>query len=228
MERADRVGVRNANTVALVQSDGNIVALVQRNGNMVASVQNMECRYNKMIEDYRTYVHTPPHLYRSGAKYFITASIFRKMMLLDDKAKERLFLSLLKACENHFWKLEDWVILDNHYHIMLNAPEGEINLSRFVAEYHKFVALFIKKNNPKTIHLSKIFNNYWDTCISYEKSYYARLNYIFYNPVKHGYVDNAEDYRWGSFYIRYRENRAYIEKLQKEYPFEEVKVEDDY
>jgi len=181
-----------------------------------------------MIENYKTYVHTPPHLYRSGAKYFITASTVKKMRLFDDKVKEKLLLSLITACKHYRWELEDWVILDNHYHIMLNAPEGEINLSKFVAEYHKFVALFIKKNNSETIHLLKIFNNYWDTCITYETSYYARLNYIFYNPVKHGYVQNAEDYKWGSFYIRYREERDYIEKLQKEFPFEKVNVEDDY
>jgi putative transposase len=182
----------------------------------------------KMIEEYKTYVHTPPHLYRPGAKYFITALTYRKIRLFDDKAKEKLFLSLLKACENYGWKLEDWVILENHYHIMLNAPKDKMNLPRFVSEYHKFTALFIKKNNPETIHLPKIFSNYWDTCISYERSYYARLNYIFYNPVKHGYVQNAEDYKWGSFYIRYREDGAYMERLWKEFPFDGVNIKDDY
>src|SRR3989338_3170324 len=153
------------------------------------------------MEEYKTYLHTPPHLYRPGAKYFITASTVKKLRLLDDNAKERLLISLLKSCNNHGWKLEDWVILDNHYHIMLNAPEDEVSLSRFVAEYHKFTAMFIKKNNPEAAHLAKIFNNYWDTCISYERSYYARLNYIYCNPVKHGYLQRAEDYTWGIFYV---------------------------
>src|SRR3989337_317891 len=181
-----------------------------------------------MIEIYKTDAHTPPHLYRAGAKYFITAATFRKMRLFDDKAKERLFASLLKSCEKHGWKLEDWVILDNHYHIMLTAPEDKINLSKFVAEYHRFTALFIKKNKPEAASLPRIFNNYWDTCISYERSYYARLNYIYYNPVKHGYTQKAEDYEWGSFYIRCRDNRAYIERLQIEFPFDEVDIGDNY
>ena len=176
---------------------------------------------------YKTYAHAPPHLYRPGAKYFITASTFRKIKLFDGKAKEKLLSSLLRSCNNHGWKLEDWVILDNHYHLMLNAPENKMNLSRFVSEYHKFTAMFIKKNNPKAIGLPKIFSNYWDTCVNYERSYYARLNYIYYNPVKHGYVEKAKDYKWGSFYFRYREEKGYIEELREKFPFDEVNIKDD-
>jgi hypothetical protein len=52
------------------------------------------------MEEYRTYAHTPPHLYRAGAKYFITASTFENKRLFDDAVKEKLFFSLLKSCMN--------------------------------------------------------------------------------------------------------------------------------
>jgi len=97
------------------------------------------------MEEYRTYAHTPPHLYRAGAEYFITASTFESKRLFDDDVKEKLFSSLLKSCVNHGWSLEDWVILDNHYHIMVHAPEVSANPAKFVAEYHRFTALFIRK-----------------------------------------------------------------------------------
>ena len=181
-----------------------------------------------MTEKYKTYVHTPPHLYRPGAKYFITASTFARARILDDKVKEKLLQSLMEACRNYTWELEDWVILDNHYHIMVTSSEDRTNLSAFVNEYHKFTALFIKKNAITTTSLPKIFNNYWDTCITFEKSYYARLNYLYHNPVKHGYVKNAEDYIWGSYYHRYRRTKEYVEKLNIDYPFDRVEVEDDY
>jgi putative transposase len=180
------------------------------------------------MEEYRTYAHTPPHLYRPGEKYFITASTYGKKRILDDTAKERLLFSLIKSCVKHGWKLEDWVILDNHYHIMVESPEKTASLSRFVAEYHKFTALFIKKNSVSSVLLPKIFNNYWDTCITYANSYYARLNYIYYNPVKHGYVEKARDYKWGSFHIRHHQERAYVEKLLEEFPCDVVNIQDDY
>lgn len=181
-----------------------------------------------LTEEYKTYVHAPPHLYRSGAKYFITASTFGRARILDDKSKEKLLLSLMKACSNHSWDLEDWVILDNHYHIMAASSEERTNLSAFVNEYHKFTALFVKKHVPAATSLPKIFNNYWDTCITFDKSYYARLNYLYHNPVKHGYVKNAEDYVWGSYYQRFRRAKAYVEKLKKDFPFDRVEVADNY
>jgi len=180
------------------------------------------------MEEYKTYAHTPPHLYRAGAKYFITASIHEKKKILADSAKEKLLFSLSTSCEKYGWQLEDWVILDNHYHIMVNAPEKSANLSKFIAEYHKFTALFIKKNLPEAATWPKVFNNYWDACITYEKSYYARLNYLYNNPVKHRYVQSAQEYRWGSFYLRYNHEKAYVEKLIQEFPCDMLKIEDDY
>jgi len=180
------------------------------------------------MEEYRTYAHTPPHLCRAGAEYFITASTFESKRLFDDDVKEKLFSSLLKSCVNHGWSLEDWVILDNHYHIMVHAPEVSANPAKFVAEYHRFTALFIRKKNPEFGTLHKIFNNYWDTCITFEKSYYSRLNYIYNNPVKHGYVKNAQEYQWGSFRSRYTHDRPHVEKMLENFPYDSVNVYDDF
>ena len=179
------------------------------------------------MEKYKEYAHTPPHLHKDSAKYFITAALFQKMKILDDDCKDKLLSSIMLACWNHNWSLEDWVILDNHYHIMVNSPKNESNISKFVSEYHKFTALYVKKS-AKYQDLPKIFDNYWDTCITYERSYYARLNYIYFNPVKHGYADNAEDYRWGSFFHRYKKENKYLEKMKETYPFEGINVKDDY
>jgi hypothetical protein len=34
----------------------------------------------------------------------------------------------------------------------------------------------------------KVWHNFWDTKLTYEKSYLARLNYVHQNPVRHGLV----------------------------------------
>jgi len=49
----------------------------------------------------------------------------------------------------------------------------------------------------------KVWYNYWDECIRDERDYYNRLNYIHVNPVKHGYVEDPEDYEFSSY-------RAYL------------------
>jgi putative transposase len=180
------------------------------------------------MDDYRTYAHTPPHLYRPGSKYFITASAYQRRRLFDEEAKKHLCRSLFKACECRGWKVDDWVILDNHYHVMLSSPDGNCEFSTLIAECHKFTALFIKKHDPNTQEFKHIFSNYWDTCITHERSYFARLNYIYQNPAKHGYVQDAKDYQWGSYADRVRMQREYIERLISDFPCDRVHVEDEY
>jgi putative transposase len=41
-----------------------------------------------------------------------------------------------------------------------------------------------------------VWFNFWDTKLTYERSYLARLNYVHQNPVKHGLVVKANQYRW--------------------------------
>jgi putative transposase len=44
----------------------------------------------------------------------------------------------------------------------------------------------------------QVWHNYWETRLTYQKSYLARLNYVHQNPVKHGLVAVANQYPWCS------------------------------
>ncbi|HMA62051.1 MAG TPA: transposase [bacterium] len=214
-----------------------------------------------MPEIYKTYKHNPPHLFRSNAKYFITGSTYKKVKyLVSEEAKERLLKSIFIGFTDYDWVIEDWVILDNHYHLMVNAPENVETLSRIIQDIHKFTAIWINKNidigynmeyidrvdvksncskkakNKSTntvgaLHSyknSKIFHNYWDTCISYERSYFARLHYIWYNPVKHGYVRDPKNWKFGSYSFRFKKDKSEIDEIVDNYPCDKVKVYDDF
>ena len=172
-----------------------------------------------MEEVYKKYQHNPPHLFRPGAKYIITGATYEKRhWLKSDEAKERLLKSIYIGFNQYRWMLEDWVILDNHYHLMGDAPEDAKTLSLLINDIHKFIALWIKKNVTEAENAEIIMYNYWDTCITFEKSYFARLNYIWYNPVKHGYVEDAKDWRFGSYFKRIKAEQKEIDALRKNYP----------
>lgn len=181
------------------------------------------------MEEYKKYLHNPPHLYRSQSKYFITGATYKKKhFLVSDKTKDRVFYSLYKGFNESGWEIEDWVILHNHYHLMVNAPENAESLSAIIRDIHKFTAMWIKKNMHESKNDEKIWWNYWDTCITYERSYFSRLNYLWNNPVKHGLVKKAEDWKYGSYYYRYQKEKEYLQNLRKNYPFDKVKVKDDF
>ncbi len=128
---------------------------------------------------YKEYKHNPPHLFIPNCKYFITGATYqRKPYLINDESKFALLSSIKKSFTDYKWQLEDWVILNNHYHIMVNSPEDPCSLSIIMKEIHRFNAMWIKKNIPQAKSEKIIWYNYWDSCITFETSYFARLNYL--------------------------------------------------
>lgn len=172
--------------------------------------------------------HNPPHLFIKNAKYFITASTLGRHSYLElDEAKRAVFKYLTKSLEQYNWELEDWVILNNHIHMMVNAPENAETLSDVMNNFHKFTANWLSRNGIKKKE-EKYFHNYWDTCISYENSYFARLNYIWMNPVKHGYVDLPENWKFGSYYYRFLNDKETAKEHLEKYPINKLKIRDNF
>ena len=74
----------------------------------------------------------------------------------------------------------------------------------------------------------KIRHNFWETRLTYEKSYLARLNYVHQNPVKHKLVLIANQYPWCS--AGWFERTARPAQVKTIYGFktDKQKVLDDY
>ena len=171
------------------------------------------------------YEHNPPHLYCEGGKYFITGATYKhNRYFADDQAKENLLYSIRRGFLDKGWALEDWVILNNHYHIMVDSKENNESLKTIMNSIHRFTATWLNKRDKKLGR--KVWYNYWDSLITYERSYYARLNYLWYNPVKHGYCKYGEDYEFGSYRERYLADKTYMQDLKAGFPWDELDVFD--
>ena len=73
-----------------------------------------------------------------------------------------------------------------------------------------------------------MWHNYWETKLTYENSYLARLCYVHKNAVKHGLVINASDYPWCS--ARWFERTARAAQINTIYGFktDKLRILDDY
>jgi len=134
----------------------------------------------------------------------------------------------VKACQQYNWQILAWVILDNHYHIMLEAPEEAGTLVNLIRDLHRIKGLWIKRKISIAKEVKKVWYNYWDTCITYERSFLARFNYVHHNLVKHGYVKDASQYPFGSYYMLFRQQKDVWLRNEIQYPWDEVKVYDDF
>lgn len=134
--------------------------------------------------------HYPPHIYLDHRIYFITARTVNQEPLFNTGEKKEFLSSVIKEASEKF-KIEfyAWVILDNHYHLLIRISAGEM-LPNFLKIINGKSAFLL--NKLEKIQRRKVWFNYWDRCIRNEKDFWKHFNYIHHNPVKHGYVKSQD------------------------------------
>ena len=137
--------------------------------------------------------HKPPHLFAPGATFMVTAGTWQKKHFFRTNALlERLQNTLFSTLGAQGWALQAWAIFPNHYHFIAQAPSVECPLKQTIQSLHSYTARELNRVNQTPGR--RIWFQYWDTCITFERSYFARLNYVNQNPVKHGIVADAREY----------------------------------
>ena len=72
-----------------------------------------------------------------------------------------------------------------------------------------------------------VWFQYWDSRITYERSYLARLNYVHSNAVKHGLVRKAEEYEWCAGWFQRKAERPFYETVMR-MRSEGISIKDDF
>jgi putative transposase len=132
--------------------------------------------------------------------YLVTAGTYLKKHHFRTPAfLDWLQDELLSVAHEFGWELETWAVFSNHYHFVGHSPSScdvATSLSNMLAALHRRTSGPI--NQVENRSAQKVWYNFWDTKLTYHKSYLARLNYVHQNPVKHGLVPVANQYPWCS------------------------------
>ena len=180
-----------------------------------------------MPDEYKTYRHAPPHLASPGATYMITAATLGKKKLFSTDALLVLLENALTSTfDRRGWHRLAHVVLPNHYHVLAGAPDASAPIAATVADVHRFSARAL--NRLRTTPGRKVWWNYWDTCITAERSMMARLNYIHQNPVRHGYVLSADNWTFSSYRTFHENDPGAAELIESRFPYDKIKVRDDF
>ena len=98
--------------------------------------------------------------------------------------------SLKEALEIHKVEVIAFVLMGNHYHMLLLTPES--NLDNFMYEFNKRLALKIQS---RTGQINKIFGGRYKWCLIQSQHYLINCyKYVYQNPVRAGVVQFCEDY----------------------------------
>ncbi len=171
--------------------------------------------------------HAPCHRISGTGTYIVTGSTLHKEHLF--RHPERLDLlqaALLSVAEDFGWQLEAWAVFSNHYHFVAHSQPDSRELKDLLSVFHTRTASTINRIDQQAGR--NVWFNYWDTKLTFERSYLARLNYVHQNPVRHGLVSVANEYPWCS--ASWFERTARRSQVQTIYSFkiDRVNVRDDF
>ena len=100
------------------------------------------------------------------------------------------------------------------------------DLSKIIGKAHMLSANFIRSEMNAE---KPIWWNYWDYCPRDEQDYFIRLNYLFNNPIKHGYVTDLKYYTYSSFHqVLKKHGRDYLAQQFKKYAeYKQLRLDED-
>ena len=172
--------------------------------------------------------HAPPHWLTNSGYYFVTASTYHRENLFDSPEKlNAVTKMLIESAEKFGWSLRAWAVFSNHYHFLAQSPEGSgKSLRVWLSEFHRSSAILI--NQIDKTEGRRIWMNFRESLITHQTSFLSRLKYVNENPVRHGLVDVATEYRWCS--------AAWFEKCAPEsfrksvwrFKTDRMNIEDDF
>jgi len=118
--------------------------------------------------------------------------------------------------KSHPYKMDAVVILPEHLHCILTLPDGD---SDFSTRWGLIKAYFSRQiANNERISESRMKRGerglwqrrFWEHLIRDETDYQQHIDYIHWNPVKHGWVESVKDWPHSSFH-RYVRDGVYSE-----------------
>jgi putative transposase len=163
-------------------------------------------------------LHAPPHPYRDAGWYLITAANFEhKPIMHTPDRRDEFEARLLSAFLSVDAEIGGAVILTNHYHILVGVDSLN-TVSVLLKQLHGTTSREWNLDDGMTGQ-RRVWYKFTDRWIRNERHYYQALNYIHYNPVKHGYVDDPTMWAWSSVHLYLdTKGRDWLRTTWKEYP----------
>ena len=155
-----------------------------------------------------------------NAPYFLTFTVTDWVDVFTRINYKTIIIESLEYCmKNKGLKLHAWCLMTNHIHLICSVEEP-FKMNDFIRDFKQFTSKRIIKEIETTSESRKVWMLYrfeyagkYDKRIAKYKFWQdknhpieiitkdfmmQRINYIHQNPVRAGFVDNAEDYLYSS------------------------------
>jgi putative transposase len=152
-----------------------------------------------------------------GGTYFFTVVTYKRIKILNRPDNTALLRRAIeKARKSYPFKIDAFVLLPDHLHCIWTLPHGDADFStrwRLIKSYFSrkcSLVGWVEERNPtgKKISDSRLKKNektiwqrrFWEHIIRDEQDFKHHVEYIHYNPVRHGFVKAPKDWAFSSFH----------------------------
>ncbi len=124
----------------------------------------------------------------------------REAIFRDDRDREQFLTTLGQACGRTGWRVHAFVLMTNHYHLLVETPQANL-----VAGMRWFQTTYTVRFNRRHRMSGHLFQGRYKAVIvdPQEDGYFATLSdYIHLNPVRARMISLEQrlfDYRWSSY-----------------------------
>jgi len=142
----------------------------------------------------------------SGGTYFFTVNLANRQNNLLIDHIELLRTAVREVRQSHPFKIIAMVILPDHLHAIWELPEGDVDFplrwSLIKARFSRIMPKieFIDESQKLKRERGIWQRRYWEHQIRDDDDLEKHVAYIYYNPVKHGYVKRAVDWPYSSIH----------------------------
>jgi len=136
----------------------------------------------------------------AGAFYHVLARGDRRESIVkSDKDRQMLIDTLAEASIKTGWRIHGWVLMDNHYHWVVETPQANL-----VAGMKWFQNAYTRRFNSRHKLWGHVFGGRYKSIVVEEGQYlHTLVDYVHLNPVRAGLIElesaqSLLDYRWSS------------------------------
>ena len=146
-----------------------------------------------------------------GGCYFFTVNTHRRQPILVNADVRAALREAIQSVRTTLpFAIDAWVLLPDHLHCLWTLPSGDVDFStrwrliktkvtqscgaRLMRE--DFMTLRRKEKRQGSLWQ----NRFWEHQIRDERDFARHLDYIHWNPVKHGHITAVADWPYSSFH----------------------------
>jgi putative transposase len=141
-----------------------------------------------------------------GGTFFFTVNLYDRRSRLLTANIDALRDAVRQVRARAPFHIDAWVVLPDHLHSIWTLPADDLNYS---ARWQAIKTAFSKRIPADEFRSASrdakgergIWQRrFWERTIRDDRHYAAHVDYIHFNPVKHGLVKNATDWPYSSFH----------------------------